>query len=177
MTKFLRTTLVATAAAVALTATPAFAVGPAQNATGTARIVKPLTLQWQQDLDLGTIILNFPRAWTGATVSITPTGTFNCDGGSEHEGDLHQRDQAGAVQGDGHEQPGRDDHAPERDSHRPQRNSADDGVETGQSGGTVNLGNSGAAGLTRPRRRSRSIRRPRTAPIPARSTSRSITKL
>lgn len=82
MTKLLRlTSLAATAAAVALTATPALAVGPAQNATGAARIVKPLTLAWQQDLDLGTIILN-SGTWSGATVSIAPDGTFNCDGGA-----------------------------------------------------------------------------------------------
>src|SRR5512141_2025371 len=80
MAKFLRLTSLASAV-VALTATPALAVGPAQNATGTARIVKPLTLQWQQDLDLGTIILN-SGAWTGATVGIAPDGTFNCDGGA-----------------------------------------------------------------------------------------------
>ena len=58
------TSLAATAAVVVLAATPALAVGPLQNATGTARIVKPLTLAWQQDLDLGTIILN-SGAWAG----------------------------------------------------------------------------------------------------------------
>jgi hypothetical protein len=82
MTRFLQmASLMATAAAVALTPTPALAVGPLQNASGTARIVKPLTLQWQQDLDLGTIILS-SGSWTGATVSIAPDGTFNCDGGA-----------------------------------------------------------------------------------------------
>lgn len=82
MTKFLRYMALAATAATALTATPASAVGPSdKNATATARIVKPLTLVWQQDLDLGTIILN-SGAWTGATISIAPDGTFNCDGGA-----------------------------------------------------------------------------------------------
>ena len=59
----LRTT--AAVAALALTATPAFAapVGPTSNATATARIVKPLTLTWVQDLDLGTIAAVGAGAW------------------------------------------------------------------------------------------------------------------
>ena len=58
MTKFLRMPSLAAATALAVTAAPALAVGPNQNATATARIVKPLTLTWVRDLDLGTIVLS-----------------------------------------------------------------------------------------------------------------------
>lgn len=70
----------AAVAALALTATPAFAapVGSSQSATATAKIVKPLTLSWVQDLDLGTIMLSGAGAWTGANVGISRTGVFSC---------------------------------------------------------------------------------------------------
>ena len=55
--------MAATAAALALSATPALAVGPNQNSTATAKIVKPLTLSWVQDLDLGTIVLSGAGTW------------------------------------------------------------------------------------------------------------------
>lgn len=73
-------TSLAAVAALALTATPAAAapVGPNQNATATARIVKPLTLTWVQDLNLGTILLSGAGAWTGATVGISHLGAFSC---------------------------------------------------------------------------------------------------
>lgn len=64
-------------ATATLFATPAFAVGPNQNANATAKIVKPLTLTWVQDLDLGTIVLG-PGTWSGATVAITRNGVFTC---------------------------------------------------------------------------------------------------
>jgi hypothetical protein len=75
--KLLRYT--AAIAALALTATPAFAapVGPNQNATATARIVKPLTLTWVQDLNLGTILLSGAGTWT-ANVGVSRTGVFSC---------------------------------------------------------------------------------------------------
>ena len=81
MMNFLRTS--AAVAALALTATPALAapVGPAsgsRNATATARIIKPLVLTWEQDLDLGTILLSGAGVWGGATVSITHGGVFSC---------------------------------------------------------------------------------------------------
>ena len=77
----LRTTAVI--AALVLTSTPALAapVGPAagsRNATATARIVRPLTLTWEQDLDLGTIMLSGAGAWAGAVVGIASDGTFSC---------------------------------------------------------------------------------------------------
>jgi hypothetical protein len=81
MHKVLRiSTLAATVAGLALTATPAFAVAPTnnKNATATARIVKPLTLAWARDLDLGTIVLSGTGTWTGATVGIDKAGAFSC---------------------------------------------------------------------------------------------------
>jgi hypothetical protein len=82
MSKFLRITSLATAVAgLALTATPAAAqqVGPnnGKNATATARIVKPLTLEWVDDLDLGNIILT-SGTWTGAVVGVAQDGTPTC---------------------------------------------------------------------------------------------------
>jgi hypothetical protein len=79
MSNILRlTSLAATVAALALTATPAHAVAPTdRNATATARVVKPLTLNWVQDLDLGTIVLG-AGTWSGATISISKAGAFSC---------------------------------------------------------------------------------------------------
>jgi hypothetical protein len=81
MMKLLRNT--AAIAVVALTATPALAapvgpVAPARNATATARIVRPLTLAAEQDLDLGTVMLSGAGAWAGAVVSILRGGVFSC---------------------------------------------------------------------------------------------------
>ena len=85
MNKFIRmTSLAATVAALAVTATPALAVTgpvlvqPDKQATATARVVKPLTLTWVRDLDLGTIVLSGAGTWTGATVGIDKAGTFTC---------------------------------------------------------------------------------------------------
>src|SRR5688500_7519959 len=76
--KTLRT--MAAVAALALTATPAFAAptSPNQNATATARIVRPLTLTWVQDLDLGTILLSGAGAWSGAIVGVSQGGIVSC---------------------------------------------------------------------------------------------------
>lgn len=76
MTNILR--LTAAVAALTLTATPALAVNPDKNATATARIVKPLTLVWVDDLDLGTVILSGAGTWTGANVGISRAGVFSC---------------------------------------------------------------------------------------------------
>lgn len=82
MTNFIRmTSLAATVAALAVT-TPAFAAPgntatPTQQATATARVVKPLTIAWKQDLDLGTIVLG-SGSWTGADVGITYGKAFSC---------------------------------------------------------------------------------------------------
>jgi hypothetical protein len=85
MTNFFRmTSLAATVAALAVAATPAAAatagtpVSPDKQATATARVVKPLTLTWVQDLDLGTIVLSGAGAWSGATVGIDKAQAFSC---------------------------------------------------------------------------------------------------
>jgi len=77
MMKFLGTT--AAVAAIALTTTPAFAapVQPDKQATATARIIKPLTLVWVDDLDLGSITLVDAGP---TTVGITRFGVFSCPG-------------------------------------------------------------------------------------------------
>lgn len=82
MTNFLRMTSLAAAAAAALVATPAAAANPDKNATATARIIKPLTLTWVQDLDLGTVLLSGAGSWAGETVGITRAGVFSCSAGN-----------------------------------------------------------------------------------------------
>lgn len=57
-------------------ADPAWAA-PAGTAAVSANVVKPLILTWLQNLDLGSIVLG-PGTWSGATVSISKTGTFSC---------------------------------------------------------------------------------------------------
>ena len=77
MTKFVH--LTAAFAALALAATPAHAAAPDKQATATARVIKPLTLTWVQDLDLGSITL----VGSGATtVGITHAGVFSCPAGN-----------------------------------------------------------------------------------------------
>lgn len=81
MTKLIRmTSLAATAAAAMLAATSAQAApgDPDQNAKATARIIKPLSLTWVQDLDLGTIMLTGPAGFTGEVVGITSGGATTC---------------------------------------------------------------------------------------------------
>ena len=55
--------------------TPALAAS--QSAKVSANVLKPLTITWLQNLDLGTIILT-TGTWTGATVSISRAGVFSC---------------------------------------------------------------------------------------------------
>jgi len=66
------------AAALTLTATPALAVNPNQQAKANAKIIKPLVLTWVKDLDLGTIVLSGAGAWSGAVVSVDQNGNFSC---------------------------------------------------------------------------------------------------
>lgn len=42
-----------------------------------ANVSKPVTLEWVQDLDLGSITLS-PGTWSGATISISRGGVFTC---------------------------------------------------------------------------------------------------
>ena len=65
------------AVAACVLATPALAVGPNQNASAAAKIIKPLTLTWVQDLDLGTIVLG-TGTWPATTIGITSAGAFSC---------------------------------------------------------------------------------------------------
>jgi hypothetical protein len=79
MRKILRAAAIAASSgALALMTTPAAAIGPNQNSTATARLVKPLTLTYVRDLNLGTIVLSGPGAWTGANVAISRAGAFSC---------------------------------------------------------------------------------------------------
>jgi hypothetical protein len=70
-----RWTALAVLAGTALASTPALAVGPNQNANASAKIVKPLTLTWVQDLDLGTIVLG-TGTWAATNVGITSAGVL-----------------------------------------------------------------------------------------------------
>jgi hypothetical protein len=63
------------AACAAAIGAPANAV--TQSATVNANVVKPLTLVWVQDLNLGTVALP-PGPWSGAVIGISRTGTFTC---------------------------------------------------------------------------------------------------
>lgn len=85
MTKFAR--LAALAAAVTFVATPAFAapVAASPKAKASARIVKPLTLTAQQDLNFGTIVVGALAAPQAVSVSQAGalsgcTGALTCSG-------------------------------------------------------------------------------------------------
>ena len=79
MNKFLRmASLGATVAALTLTAAPAIAapVSASTSANATARIIKPLTIEKQTDLDFGDITV-----WGTGTATMSATGAINCPGG------------------------------------------------------------------------------------------------
>ena len=79
MTKFVR--LAALAAAATLAATPALAapVSATPKAKASAKIVKPLTLVAQRDLDFGTIVNGLPLAGT-RTITVSNAGVRGgCD--------------------------------------------------------------------------------------------------
>ena len=69
-------------AALALTSAPAQAATPATQATGTARIYRPLTISFVQNLDFGTIVLSGAGAWGGEVVSLSQAGAVTCGGGA-----------------------------------------------------------------------------------------------
>jgi hypothetical protein len=48
-----------------------------QVAQVSATVIKPLTLTWVQNLDLGTMVLG-PGSWSGAMVGISRAGAFSC---------------------------------------------------------------------------------------------------
>ena len=76
--------LIPGAVALALTAlvtAPAQAVTPATQATATAKIYRPLTISFVQNLDFGTVVLSGAGTWSGEVVSIDQTGALTCGGG------------------------------------------------------------------------------------------------
>lgn len=75
MIKLLNTA--ATAAMLALTATPAMAASPPTQATATAKIFKPLTISSVQNLDFGVIVLT-GASFSGEVVSISQAGALTC---------------------------------------------------------------------------------------------------
>ena len=77
MTKFVH--FAAAAAALTLGATPALAAQPDKQATASANIVKPLTLLWVQDLDLGTVTL--VDGGVSSTIALTRAGGVTCGNG------------------------------------------------------------------------------------------------
>jgi hypothetical protein len=141
MKKVLKLALAATA--VAFTATPALAVGPSdKNATATARVVKPLTLSWQRDLDLGTIVLG-PGSWSGASVGITRAGLFSCANANTTC--------SGATQTAQYKVTGTNNQVVTVTAPNVTLTNQNDNVSTlvmtVDNPGTVNLGNSGSSGL------------------------------
>ena len=144
MTKFLRVTSLAATAAFILTATPALAVGPNQNSTATARVVKPLTLTWVRDLDLGTIVLSGAGVWSGANVGITRAGVFSCANANTTC--------SGSTQTAQYKITGTNNQVVTVNSGNVTLTNQNDGVSTllmtVDNPGTVNLGNSGSSGLT-----------------------------
>ena len=65
-------------AALAFTSAPAMAATATPQAKAHARIVQPLTLTADRDLDLGTIVLSGTAPYTD-TISISQAGVFACD--------------------------------------------------------------------------------------------------
>ena len=68
-------------AALAVTATPAHAVPATADATATVRVLRPLSLTSEQNLDLQTVVLSGAAPFT-ATVGVAQDGTPDCDGAS-----------------------------------------------------------------------------------------------
>lgn len=71
----LATTAILAIAAAFAAAAPARAANI--TATVKAKVIKPLTLQSTQDLDLGTVLLG-PGSWSGAVVRLDRNGVFTC---------------------------------------------------------------------------------------------------
>ena len=74
MKKFLATA--GALAALALGSTPAAAVSPATQATATARVYRPLTISFVQNLDFGTLVLAGAGAWAGQVISMDQAGAL-----------------------------------------------------------------------------------------------------
>ena len=78
----MRKFLVGFGALIALQTAPAAAVSPATQATATARIFKPLTIQFQQNLDFGNLVLAGAGAWSGQIISMDQSGVLSGCGGN-----------------------------------------------------------------------------------------------
>jgi hypothetical protein len=77
--------LLGTAGAIvllALTTTPAQAASPTTQATATAKIFRPLTIAFVQNLDFGTIVLSGAGAWGGEVVNLDAANALTCGGGT-----------------------------------------------------------------------------------------------
>jgi len=77
--------LLGTAGAVvllALTSSPAQAASPTTQATATARVYRPLTIAFGQNLDFGTIVLSGSGAWGGEVVNLSSANALTCGGGT-----------------------------------------------------------------------------------------------
>lgn len=61
---------------------PANAVSPATQATATARVYKPLTITFVQNLDFGTMVLAGAGVWSGQVISMDQAGTLTGCGGN-----------------------------------------------------------------------------------------------
>ena len=68
-------------AALAVTATPANAVPAESDALASVRVLRPLQLTSEQDLNLQTIVLSGPAGFA-ATVGVDQAGNPDCDGAS-----------------------------------------------------------------------------------------------
>jgi Domain of unknown function (DUF4402) len=66
-----------TSAAIAVACAAAAPACAASTATVSANVIRPVTLSWVQDLDLGTITLG-PGTWNGAQVAISQAGVLSC---------------------------------------------------------------------------------------------------
>jgi hypothetical protein len=61
---------------------PAQAVSPATQATATAKIFKPLTISFVQNLDFGTLVLAGVGVWSGQVISMDQAGALTGCGGN-----------------------------------------------------------------------------------------------
>ena len=61
---------------------PAAAVTPLTQATATARIFKPLTIQFQQNLDFGNLVLAGAGTWSGQVIAMDQAGALTGCGGN-----------------------------------------------------------------------------------------------
>lgn len=67
---------------LAMGSAPAAAVSPLTQATATARIFKPLTIEFQQNLSFGTLVLAGAGTWSGQVISMDQAGALTGCGGN-----------------------------------------------------------------------------------------------